>query len=676
MPFQLSPGVVTTEIDLTTVIPAVSTTNGGFVGDFSWGPANTVITVDSENTLAAIFGKPDNTNYISFLTAASFLAYGNNLKMVRALHANSNNATGSGVGLKIENDDVWFNNYRISTTTNTSTYATSVRTIGVAAKHPGTLGNTLKVAIFPAGGSALGDITGGLLDVAITANGHLSYNSNGFLTITGGGGTGANISYTVNTTTNTITTVTINDRGTGYTSAPTIATPTGANLTGSNIATFSSNIITTSYASWQYKNFFDARPGTSQYAASKGASNDEIHLVVVDANGLIAQGGTPAGANAAGAVLEVWPNLSVASDAKNWDGSSNFYIDVLAERSNYIRWLAHPANTSNWGTTTANGKTYSAISLFKSSDANGTTFGGGQYDAATDANKISSWDKLKNGDEIDVSLIVTGDASPTVAQHVIDNVVEFRKDCVAFISPASANVVNNPNDEVTDIITQKNTNINRSTSYAVFDSAWKYMFDKYNNTYRWIPLNGDIAGLCVRTDSTNDPWFSPAGLNRGQIKNVVKLSWNPNKTNRDELYKAGVNPIVSFPGEGTVLFGDKTMLTKPSAFDRINVRRLFIVLEKAIATAAKYSLFEFNDEFTRSQFVALVDPFLRDVQSRRGIYDYRVVCDETNNTGEVIDRNEFVGDIYVKPARSINFIQLNFVAVRTGVSFEEVVGRF
>ena len=202
------------------------------------------------------------------------------------------------------------------------------------------------------------------------------------------------------------------------------------------------------------------------------------------------------------------------------------------------------------------------------------------------------------------------------------------------------------------------------------------MFDKYNNVYRYIPLNGDIAGLCVRTDTTRDPWFSPAGLNRGQIKNVVKLSWNPNKTNRDDLYKIGVNPIVSFPGEGTVLFGDKTMLTKPSAFDRINVRRLFIVLEKAIATAAKYSLFEFNDEFTRSQFVSLVDPFLRDVQGRRGIYDYRVVCDETNNTGEVIDRNEFVGDIYIKPARSINFIQLNFVAVRTGVSFDEIVGRF
>jgi phage tail sheath protein FI len=208
------------------------------------------------------------------------------------------------------------------------------------------------------------------------------------------------------------------------------------------------------------------------------------------------------------------------------------------------------------------------------------------------------------------------------------------------------------------------------------DGSWKYQFDKYNNVYRWVPMNGDVAGLCVRTDFERDPWFSPAGFNRGQIKNVVKLSFNPDKSDRDELYKNGINPIVTFRGEGTVLYGDKTMLTKPSAFDRINVRRLFIVLEKAIARAAKYSLFEFNDEFTRAQFVALIEPYLRDVQGRRGIYDFRVVCDETNNTPEVIDRNEFIGDIYIKPARSINFIQLNFIAVRTGVAFEEVVGRF
>lgn len=586
MAFQLSPGVVTTEVDLTTVVPAVSTTAGGFVGDFAWGPANTVINATSEDDLVRIFGKPDSNTFTSFFSGASFLAYGNSLRVVRALNANSNNAvTGSGSALQIPNDEFWFNNYRASTTTNSNTYAASSGSIAAAARYAGSIGNTLKIAFLPAG----------------------------------------------------------------------------------NASTFST---------WQYKSFFDAAPGTSQYAASKGAANDEIHIIVVDEDGIIAQGGTPAGANAAGAVLEVFPYLSVASDAKNWDGSTNFYVDVLASRSRYVHWLAHPANTTNWGTDALSGKTYSGITNFTGADANGASFSNGSYSLATDGNKIASWDKLKNADEIDVSLLITGDVSATVAQHVIDNIAEYRKDCIAFISPQKANVVNNLGNEVTAITTQKNTNVNRSSSYAVFDSGWKYMFDKYSNQYRWVPLNGDIAGLCVNTDNTRDPWYSPAGFNRGQIKNVVKLSWNPNKSQRDDLYKIGVNPVVSFPGEGTVLFGDKTMLSKPSAFDRINVRRLFIVLEKAIATAAKFSLFEFNDEFTRAQFVSLVEPYLRDVQGRRGIYDFRVVCDETNNTGEVIDRNEFVGDIYIKPAKAINFIQLNFVAVRTGVAFEEIAGRF
>ena len=208
------------------------------------------------------------------------------------------------------------------------------------------------------------------------------------------------------------------------------------------------------------------------------------------------------------------------------------------------------------------------------------------------------------------------------------------------------------------------------------DSGYKYQYDKFNDVYSNVPLNGDTAGLMARTDNVRDPWYSPAGFNRGNVKNVTRLTYNPRKADRDQLYKSGVNPVVTFPGQGTVLFGDKTLLAKPSAFDRINVRRLFIVLEKAISTAAKFTLFEFNDAFTRAQFRNLVEPFLRDVQGRRGIFDFRVVCDETNNTPEVIDRNEFIGDIYIKPARSINFIQLNFIAVRTGVEFEEVVGQF
>jgi phage tail sheath protein FI len=299
----------------------------------------------------------------------------------------------------------------------------------------------------------------------------------------------------------------------------------------------------------------------------------------------------------------------------------------------------------------------------------------GQDQVPATANTVTAYSLFQNPDEVDISLVLTGDANIAVQQYIIDNIAGSRKDCIAFVSPPSANVINQVNSEVTNILSWRNA-LNRSSSYAVADCGWKYSFDKYNNVYRYVPLNGDIAGLCVNTDNVRDPWFSPAGFNRGNLKNVVKLAWNPTKTQRDSLYAVGINPVGTFPGNGTVLYGDKTLQTKPSAFDRINVRRLFIILEKTIAQAAQYSLFEFNDEFTRANFVSLVTPFLRDIQGRRGIYDFRVVCDITNNTPQVIDSNQFVGDIYIKPARSINFIQLNFVAVRTGVDFTEVVGKF
>ena len=272
-----------------------------------------------------------------------------------------------------------------------------------------------------------------------------------------------------------------------------------------------------------------------------------------------------------------------------------------------------------------------------------------------------------------MSLIITGDANATVQNYVISSIAATRKDCVAFISPPSSSVVNQSGSESTNIATWL-TSLATTSTYAIADSGWKYQYDKYNNIYRWIPLNGDVAGLCVNTDTVRDPWYSPAGFSRGQIKNAIKLAWNPSKTDRDTIYAAGVNPVISFPGQGIVLFGDKTLTTRPSAFDRINVRRLFIVLEKSIAEAAKYSLFEQNDEFTRAQFVATITPFLRDVKGRRGITDFKVVCDTTNNSSNVIDSNQFVGDIYIKPSRSVNYIQLNFVAVGTGVDFNTIVG--
>jgi hypothetical protein len=416
----------------------------------------------------------------------------------------------------------------------------------------------------------------------------------------------------------------------------------------------------TDFATWNYKSYFTSAPGTSEFAAAAGGSDDEMHVVVIDTGGKFT--GT------AGAVLETYAFLSKASNA-SLNGNSNYYKQVIFNQSAYVYAvdpISYTSTSSTWGKT--------ADTAFATlSGVQTATLSGGTDVAVTDGDIELAYDYFSNKETIDISLVLTGDASVEVQQYVIDNIVNSRKDCVAFITPPLTSV-DNIATPPTDGIATWLTSLARSSSYVVADSGWKYLYDKYNNVYRWVPLNGDIAGLCVNTDTVRDPWYSPAGFNRGAIKNAIKLAWNPNKTQRDVLYASGVNPVVSFPGQGIVLFGDKTLQAKPSAFDRINVRRLFIILEKAIAKAAQYSLFEFNDEFTRAQFVALVTPFLRDVQGRRGITDFRVVCDTTNNTAQVIDSNQFVGDIYIKPARSINFIQLNFVAVGTGVDFTTVVG--
>ena len=568
MAFQLSAGVNVSEIDLTTVIPSVATSIGATVGPFAWGPCSEVTTISDEVSLVSKFGKPDSTNYEYWFSAANFLAYGNNLKVVRGVDltpaTRSNNATANGQTILIKNTDDWTANQQGNAD---GSYG------GWAARFPGALGNSLKISM---------------------ADGN-------------------------------------------------------------------------TYTGWAYSSQFTSTPNTSTYVANKGNTwaNDEVHIVVVDEDGLFT--GT------AGTVLEKYAFVSKASDAKDDSGNSNYYKNVIAAQSQYVHWVAHP-NTANLSSGTAWGSTANT-SAFKTLTANQTTSFAGGADGTIGTSQITSgWDLFKNSESVDIALCVTGTGNSTIATYVISNIAESRKDCVAFISPTKASVVNNPTGEAAAAVAFRNTLT--SSSYAVIDSGYKYQYDKYADLYRWIPLNGDIAGLCVRTDNERDPWFSPGGLNRGVIKNVVKLAWNPTKTERDTLYVAGINPVVSFPGEGTVLFGDKTMLSKPSAFDRINVRRLFITLEKAIARAARFSLFEFNDQFTRAQFVAIVEPFLRDVQGRRGITDFRVVCDETNNTGQVIDSNQFIGDIYIKPARSINFIQLNFVAVRTGVSFNEVVGKF
>ena len=410
--------------------------------------------------------------------------------------------------------------------------------------------------------------------------------------------------------------------------------------------------------------YVNGAPSTSAQASAAGSANDQVHIVVVDTGGLFT--------GAKNTVLEIFQYLSKGLNATDSLGNSNYYKNYVFNNSKYVYAIDPPnysSTVSTWGQTLAN-TNFATVSTPQTFALSSGTDG-----AVVDADLVNGYGLFTNTDAVNISLVLTGAGSTTVQQYVIDNVANSRKDCVAFVSPPSSAVVNQSGSEVSNITTW-NTSLARSSSYTVADCGWKYMFDKYNNTYRWIPLNGDTAGLCVYTDSVRDPWFSPAGYNRGNLKNVVKLAWNPNQTQRDAIYSLGINPVVTFPSNGTILYGDKTLQAQPSAFDRINVRRLFIVLEKTIREAAKYSLFEFNDAFTQAQFVALVTPFLRDVQGRRGIQDFKVVCDSTNNTPNVVNSNQFVGDIYIKPARSINFIQLNFVAVRTGVDFTTVVGQF
>ena len=631
MSFQLSPGVNVSEVDLTTVIPTVSTTGGAFVGQFQWGPVEQRVLIDQEVQLATQFGKPDANTFTSFFTAANFLAYGNNLRVTRAANTSSKNATAnSAAALQIKNEVVYEN-----------TYLAGGGAFGeFSARYPGYLGNSLKVGVC---GSA---------DV---------FSSN----VTAQNGATANAAAigdkTINTTGNSAVYVVQGDYVKVGTNPYVQVSSVNATAIIVNTAlTVAITAGTSILRKWEYADQFDSAPGTSPYTAGKLGANDELHIIVLDEDGYIA--GTP------GTIIEKYPFVSKASDAKSSDGSSIYYPTVLFNKSDYIYWGAHDGAGTNWGNT-APATTFTNVTLKRS-----LSLGGGNDATVTDGDLQLGWDLYTNADVVDVSLLPLGDVSATVANYVIQNVAEVRKDCVVFLSPSRSSVVNNAGNEQDSVVAYRNTLT--SSSYAFMDGGWKYQYDKYNDVYRFLPLNGDIAGCAVRTDTTRDPWFSIAGYDRGQIKNIVKLAWNPTQAQRDVLYKSGVNPVVSFPGDGTILYGDKTLQSKPSAFDRINVRRLFIVLEKAIARASKFSLFEFNDEFTRAQFVAFVEPFLRDVQGRRGIFDFRVVCDTTNNTPEVIDSNRFVGDIYIKPARSINYIQLNFIAVRTGVSFDEIVGRF
>ena len=421
------------------------------------------------------------------------------------------------------------------------------------------------------------------------------------------------------------------------------------------------------FDAWTYKSSFDAAPGTSSYASGKSATEDEMHIAVVDVNGEFT--GT------AGSVLETFPFVSQASGARNDDGTDNYALNAINERSQYVWMVGFDSNYSNGGTAATSGKDFNSLNAHTHYNFTG----GANSNALGTTEILQGFDLFEDKDTVEVDFLIAPGMGTSIEQRTIVNDLvstaqQTRKDCVVVTSPARDDVVNLTSaSDITDNIVATANTLNNS-SYLIMDGNYLKVYDKYNDQYIHIPAASSTAGLMAATDINRAPWFSPAGGRRGQYLGITSISWTPTKAQRDTLYKAGVNPVANIPGQGTILFGDKTMLARPSAFDRINVRRLFLVLERAIARAAENVLFEFNDEFTRAEFVNIIEPVLREVKGRRGITDFKVVADETNNTAEVIDRNEFVASIFIKPARSINYVTLNFVAVRTGVDFEEVVG--
>ena len=638
MAFQVSPGVLVQERDLTRIIPAVSTSVGAFAGEFRKGPLDEIVTVSSEQELVETFGKPDSNNFEDFFSAANFLQYSNALRVVRAQNSSIANAVASGSSFVIKNETDYINNY-----------ATGQGSVGEwAARTAGAWGNNLLVSICPSAAAYETTVVTTLASTPAVGDTQVTVTS------------GTNIA--VGDILNFSTTAATSDYNDGHEYRVTAKASNLITIVRHPSGTGGLQRVLTNGCNirrrWRFYDQVAGAPGTSPYATSKGGSNDEIHVIVVDEDGGLS--GT------ANTVLEVYQKLSKASDAKSPQGDTNYYPTVIQTRSKYVYWMDHNSGGTNWGNT-ASGTTYTAVSTPTLTSLQS----GSDGSAVTVAQKKTAYEKFLDSETVDVGLIIAGPGDSTHVDNVI-SIAEDRKDAVAFVSPERSDVVNvaNANTQTSNVVGFYNSI--RSSSYVVFDSGYKYQYDRYNDVYRFVPLNGDIAGLSARTDLIADSWYSPAGFNRGTIRGAVKLAYNPNKTQRDDLYRNRVNAVVTFPGQGTVLFGDKTGLSAPSAFDRINVRRLFIVLEKAISTASKFQLFEFNDEFTRANFRNIVEPFLREVQGRRGITDFLVVCDETNNTGDVIDRNEFVAEIFIKPARSINFITLSFIATRTGVSFEEV----
>jgi len=695
MGFLVSPGVQVNEVDLTNVVPAVATSIGAIVGPFEKGPVSSVTDISSEEDLVKVFGKPNADNFEWWFTAANFLGYSDSLKVVRAESAIVNAGTTSGILIR-------------DTDHYSESFASGQGSVGEwAARSAGTWGIGIGVSVCATASAyeqtavttTSGAEAAAQTDISVTSASVINIGD----LVNFGETEGYEYEVTARNTGTNVITVRLKDD------------PNGQGL--QNAVSSGTNIR----RRWRCYDLFDGAPGTSAWATQNGRGTaDELHVAVYDTTGDITGFDADTKGERTNAAIEVFPRLSKNPSAKTSQGGNNYYADVIYRQSEFVFWMDHNTAGANWGTNVdgaagfiiMNGTDGSSTDagdniVFNRTDSGGTDAGdsitldsgtsgysaqdtptknellGGTDDYSASAGELKAgYTKFEDTESLDVNLVLggpgggAGDSSSDQDTHVtmITDMVEKRRDCVGFVSPYRSATVN-----VTSTITQTSNvktafDLCPSSSYMVYDSAYKYMYDKYNDVYRHVPMNGDTAGLCAYTDRVTDPWYSPGGYNRGNVRGAIKLSYNPTKADRDILYRARINPIVNFPGQGVVLFGDKTALSKPSAFDRINVRRLFLVLEKAIATASKFQLFEFNDEFTRAQFRSLVEPFLRDVQGRRGITDFSVICDASNNTGFVIDRNEFVADIYIKPARSINFITLNFIATRTGVAFSEVQG--
>jgi phage tail sheath protein FI len=666
MAFQISPGINITEIDRTGVVnQVISNTSAAFAGNYKWGPVEQITTVSTENELAARFGGPDDSNYLDFFSAANFIGYGARLQVIRTSDSAAKAATVNGSGVA---SNVFWNDDLLGKYTNYGISAGAGVTGVLCARYPGLLGNSLKI-------SYCDNVSRGVTFVGVTS----------------GAGTDMSILFTVGAGTTNLgwNIATVGMSGGAAFNLDKIAVGDFLKFADSakqyEVVQKDSNSIdlrvigltadalsaivgqTQATAVWAYAKYLNQTLSTSTVTKVKGYTDDEVALAVIDEDGLFT--------GERKAVLETYVG-SKALNGTNLDGTNSFYARKPAN-SRYAAWISHPASAQlstdglDWGVTLG---VVGATANFKTLKANVyASLGGGTDPTPALSDIFRGYDLFKDADNTEANLLLQGGHNNEVAKYIIE-LAAARKDAIAFVSPSPLTLVKDQTTAVAydNVIDWRVNTLAADTSYAVIDSGWKYQYDKYNDIYRWIPLNPDIAGLCARTDSTANPWFSPAGYNRGVIRNCVKLAFNPTKTYRDGLYTYQINPVITQAGSGTLLFGDKTALIKPSAFDRLSIRRLFIALEKAVATAAKFQLFEFNDEFSRAQFIGLIEPFLREVQGSKGISEFKIICDESNNTQEVIDKGQFNADIFVKANSTINYIQLNFVASNSQANFSEV----